>query len=134
MAIWESALNKELVTREALERLPLRPAARELLAECTPFSDSGLESYVKHRVRALRLSLVAQAWILGHRVDFLIERWIVLQIDGGTHVGRQQDSDNRHDAKLQANGYTVIRVSYRQVTSNWPEVQHRIMLAASQRR
>lgn len=133
-AIWESALNKSLVTRESLLGLPLGGSARSLLLECTPFSDSGLESYVRRRVQALGLSIVAQAWLLGHKVDFLIDGWLVLQIDGATHTGEQRDEDNRHDALLRRNGYDVIRVSYRQVMFEWPWVQGQIMLAISQGR
>lgn len=133
-AIWESALNRGRVTRESMRRLPLSRAARALLDECTPFSDSGLESIVGRRTRALGLTVYAQIWLLGHRVDFLIENWLVLQIDGSTHTGPQRDADNRHDALLAANGYSVIRVSYRQVMFEWPWVQHQIMLAVSQGR
>ena len=55
----------------------------------------------------------------------------VLQIDGGSHVGAQRDSDNRHDAELRLRGYHVIRVGYRQVVDNWPEVQALVMAAVA---
>lgn len=133
-AIWESALNRGMVTLDSLARLPLGSRARSLLQECTPFSDSGLESYAGRRLRSLGLSVVAQAWVLGHRVDFLIDGWLVLQIDGATHTGEQRDEDNRHDAVLSNNGYRVIRVSYREVMFEWPRVQSQIMMAISQGR
>lgn len=134
LAVWESALNKGLVTREKLERYPYTGRARELLETATPFSDSGLESYVGRRLRSLRLSVVAQAWVLGHRVDFLIDRWIVLQIDGSSHAGRQRDGDNEHDTLLLLNGYFPIRAGYWQVMNDWPGVQNRVMEAVSQGR
>ncbi len=74
LAIWESALQQELVSKDALVRLPYRGTARRILEACTLFSGSGLESYVLRRLRALRLHVVPQAWVLGRRVDFLIER------------------------------------------------------------
>ena len=40
LAIWESALNKQLVDPETLRRMPLPAAARELLARASPWSDS----------------------------------------------------------------------------------------------
>lgn len=132
LAVWESALNKGLVTRTYLERFPYIGRARELLETATPFSDSGLESYVGRRIRSLGLRVVAQAWILGHRVDFLIEGWIVFQIDGAQHTGKQRDSDNRHDALLLRNGYLPIRGSYWEVMDHWPEVQREIREAVSQ--
>lgn len=133
-AVWESALRKGLVTRDTLARLPLGRAARELLGECTEFSDSGLESFVLRRLRALRRRVTPQAWIAGHRVDFLIDDWLVLRIDGGQHEGEQRDRDNQHDALLRLQGYVVIRLSYRQVVVGWTEAQRVIMLHLSQGR
>lgn len=68
----------------------------------------------------------------GHRVDFLIGDRLVLQIDGGHHVGAQREADIAHDAVLRLHGYTVIRVGYAQVTERWPEVQDRILRAIAQ--
>lgn len=134
LAVWESALRSGSVTRAALARLPLRQRERALLDECSEFSDSGLESYVGRRLRALRLRVVAQAWLLGHRADFLIEDWLILEIDGGHHVGEQRDSDNTRDAVRLLNGYVTIRVGARQVERDWPSVQRLIMTAISQGR
>ena len=132
LAIWESALHGGIVSRSALRRFPYRGAARELLEHCTPFSASGLETYVLRRIRLLRLHIVPQAVINGHRVDYLIERCVILEIDGATHTGEQRDRDNRNDVIEALEGYLVIRVSYRQVLDDWPEVQRRIMDAVSQ--
>jgi very-short-patch-repair endonuclease len=132
LAVWESALNKGLVSLEAMGRLPLRPAARALCAEAVPWPDSGLESFMKPRLKFLRLPIRHQIWIAGHRVDFLIGDRLVLQIDGGTHTGSQRDLDNAHDAALQLMGYHVIRVGYRQVVERWHEVQDLIMQAVAQ--
>ncbi|WP_242684642.1 endonuclease domain-containing protein [Microbacterium sp. SD291] len=132
LASWESALNKELVDRDALARLPLGPTARRLLADAWPFSDAGLETYLRPRLRWLRLGLYFQIWIAGHRVDALIGDRLVLQIDGGTHVGAQRAEDIRHDAELKLMGYHVIRVSYHQVMKQWHLVQDQIMRAIAQ--
>lgn len=132
LAVFDSALRLELITRAALERLPLSAAARTLLSEATPFSDSGLETFIPLRLKWMRLRIVAQAWIAGHRVDFLIGKRLVLQIDGGHHVGVQRATDIRHDAELRLLGYTVIRVGYHQVVDDWPGVQDLIMRAIAQ--
>lgn len=71
LAVWESALRGGLVARASLERLPLGPQARRILGVASPWSDSGLESFVVPRLRWMRLPIVPQAWIAGHRVDFL---------------------------------------------------------------
>lgn len=132
LAVWESALQKGLIDRQAVERLPLPAAARALLGEASPFSGSGLESFVVPRLRWLRLRIIPQAWIRDHRVDFLIGDRIVFQIDGGTHVGAQRTEDIAHDAQLMLLGYHVIRVGYDQVVNEWPSVQDVIMRAVAQ--
>jgi very-short-patch-repair endonuclease len=132
LAVWESALSKQLVNVEAMRRLPLTRAARALAEEATPWSDSGLESLIPPRLRFLGLAIRPQIWIAGHRVDFLIGDRLVLQIDGGSHVGRQREQDIAHDALLTLMGYHVIRVGYGQVVSHWHEVQELIMRAVAQ--
>lgn len=132
LAIWESAMRQGLVEREAMELLPLPSRARAVLAEASLYSDSGLESFVVPRLRWLRVRILPQVWILGHRVDFLIGSRLAFQIDGGTHVGAQREEDIRHDAALMLAGYHVIRVGYRQMVDDWPSVQATIMLAIAQ--
>lgn len=132
LAIWESALNRSLVDVEALRRLSLPPAARTLLEQAGPWSDSGLESFVPPRLKWMRLPVRPQIWIAGHPVDFLIGERLVLQIDGGTHVGAQRERDIEHDARLALMGYHVIRVGYSQVVHRWHEVQDTIMRAVAQ--
>ena len=132
LAVWESALNSRLTTLSQLARLPYRGAARRLLEASTPCADSGVESVFRTRLRWLRIRIVPQAWVLGHRVDFLIGARLVVQIDGGTHVGTQRIADNQHDAALHLNGYHVIRVGYRQVFDDWPGVQLTVMTAIAQ--
>jgi very-short-patch-repair endonuclease len=58
---------------------------------------------------------------------------LILQIDGGTHVGAQREQDVRHDADLLLMGYHVIRVGYAQMINDWPGVQDLIMRAVAQR-
>lgn len=129
LAILESALRKQLVTLEAFRRLHLPAAAVALCDRAVPWSDSGLESFIPPRLRWLGLPIVAQAWIAGHRVDFLIGDRLVLQVDGGHHVGPQREQDIAHDAELMLRGYHVIRVGYTQVVERWHEVQDLIMRA-----
>jgi very-short-patch-repair endonuclease len=132
LVIWDSALNKRLVERHALERLALSAAARSVLEASTPWADSGIETIVVHRLRWLGIRLVPQAWIAGRRVDLLIGDCLVLQIDGNHHVGPQRERDIAHDAELLQLGYHVIRVGYFQVMNDWPAVQHAIMRAVAQ--
>ncbi|SFI17496.1 MULTISPECIES: DUF559 domain-containing protein [Microbacterium] len=132
LAVWESALQKGLVRRELLGRLALLASARRLLDEAEVWSDSGLETLVVPRLLWLGLPLRRQIWIHGHRVDLLIGDRLVLQVDGGHHVGAQRAADNAHDAALMLLGYHVIRIGYRQVIDGWPEGQELIMRAVAQ--
>lgn len=112
--------------------MPLPQRARRVADAASPFSDSGLETLIPVRLRWMGVRIVAQAWIAGHRVDFLIGERLVLQIDGATHVGPQRKEDNRHDATLMLLGFHVIRVGYRDVVDGWPAVQDLIMRADAQ--
>ncbi|MFT4135244.1 endonuclease domain-containing protein [Microbacterium sp.] len=132
LVVWESALRKGLVDAQSLARLPLPASARALLAEATPFSDSGLETLFAARLRWLDVRIVPQAWIDGHRVDFLLGERLVVQIDGGHHVGSQRTSDIAHDARLMLMGYHVLRFSYTQIMNDWPAVQDAIARAVAQ--
>ncbi|WP_307785434.1 endonuclease domain-containing protein [Microbacterium hibisci] len=132
LAVWESALRQRLADRSELARLPLRASARRLLEAANPFSDSGLETIFRTRLRWLRHPIRSQIWIHGHRVDFLIGERLVVQIDGGHHVGVQRAEDVAHDAALMLLGYHVVRVTYDQVIERWHEVQDLIMRAVAQ--
>lgn len=125
--IWESALNRGLTDYSAMRGLQLGARARQLLEQCTPFSDSGLETKVKHRLRWLGIPIREQSWVLGRRVDLLIGSRLVVQIDGAHHTGPQRDADIAHDAQLALRGYRVIRVSYHQVMREWEFVQQLIV-------
>ena len=131
-AIVESALRQGMVDRSALLRLPFDAAALAMIGSASPWSDSGLETFFVPRLRWLRVPITTQTWIAGHRVDALIGERLVVQIDGGHHVGAQRDADIAHDAALMLMGYHVIRVSYTQIVHRWQEVQDRVMRAVAQ--
>jgi very-short-patch-repair endonuclease len=132
LAVWESALRKGLVDRHGLGRMPLSSTARKMLDTAVPYSDSGLESFVVPRLGWLKIPITPQAWIAGHRVDFLIGDRLVLQIDGGHHVGAQREADIEHDAALMLLGYHVVRVGYWQIIDRWHTVQDMIARAVAQ--
>ncbi|MFD5226022.1 endonuclease domain-containing protein [Microbacterium sp. NPDC058342] len=133
LAIWESALNQRLVDPGILARAALPPDARRMLQQATPFADAGTETIFRTRLRWLRVPITPQVWLLGHRVDFLIGERLVVQIDGGHHVGAQRTSDIAHDALLKLHGYHVIRIGYQQLMERWHEVQAMILAAIAQR-
>ena len=133
LATWESALRQRLVDPGELARAPLPPAARQLLADARPFADSGTESIFLVRLRWLDVPITPQVWLFGHVVDALIGERLVVQIDGGHHVGAQRGKDIAHDALLKLHGYHVIRIGYDQLMNQWPWVQRTILAAIGQR-
>jgi len=133
LAVWESALRKRLVDPGVLERLPLPPKARRMLAQARPFADAGTETIFRTRLAWLDIPITPQVWLFGHRVDFLIGERLVVQIDGGHHVGQQREEDNSHDALLRLQGYHVIRIGYDRLMNHWHEVQAVILMAVAQR-
>lgn len=133
LAIWESAAKQGLLDHEVLARVALPPGARRLLSDARPFADAGTESIFLTRLRWLKVRVLPQVWLLGHAVDVLIGDRLVVQIDGGHHVGAQRTSDIRHDALLKLHGYHVIRIGYAQLMGDWPAVQAMILAAVAQR-
>ncbi|UWF77461.1 MULTISPECIES: type IV toxin-antitoxin system AbiEi family antitoxin domain-containing protein [Microbacterium] len=133
LAVWESALRKGAVDPGVLDRAPLPPDARRMLRDAQPFADAGTETIFLSRLRWLGIPVLPQAWVLGRPVDCLIGERLVVQIDGGHHVGAQRSSDITHDALLKLHGYHVIRISYAQLFDDWPAVQAVIMAAIAQR-
>ncbi|WP_447588354.1 endonuclease domain-containing protein [Microbacterium lacticum] len=104
-----------------------------MLAAAEEFTDSGIETLFRVRLRWLRVRILHQIWLAGHRADFLIGERLVVQADGGHHVGAQRAEDLAHDAELMLRGYHVLRFTYAQIVGDWPAVQSAIMRALAQR-
>lgn len=137
LAVWESALRKRLVTRDELTQVAWKgPRARELAELASLLSDSGLETYVVERLRPFGLSLRQQVLLEGHRVDILIGRRLVVQVDGFEfhHDAKDRRRDISHDARLALRGYTVLRFDYAQILFGWPQVESTILTAVAQGR
>ncbi|GGH38885.1 endonuclease domain-containing protein [Microbacterium album] len=132
VAVWESALKARLIEAQEMAGYPLPARARDVCALARPFADAGTESIVCHRLRWLDEPVIPQVVIAGRPVDVLIGERLVVQIDGGHHVGPQRDSDIEHDARLRLMGYHVIRVSYDQIMNQWERVHDLVLRAIAQ--
>ena len=135
LTVWDSALNKRLVTAAALERLPLRSAAaRAVRAVASGLADSGLETLPVSRLAAIGIRVAQQVMLDGHRVDGLIGDRLVLQSDGFSFhsTADQRREDIAHDRRLALLGYTVLRYDYRQILFDWPRVESEILRAMAQ--
>lgn len=134
VAVLDSCLRLRLISRSALARLGL-PARAVRLADAS--ADSGGESVVRLRLRAMRCRFVTQARIPGvGRVDFLIGDRLVIEVDGySVHGDREAfERDRARDLELVALGYIVIRVSYRQIEHDWPRIERLIRAILRSRR
>lgn len=136
LAIWESALNKNLISADVLQRIAWHSGrAARLAAIATKLSDSGLESHFIELMRAIGVRVRQQVRIDGHRVDGLIGERLVIQLDGfafhSTPEARRRDI--LADARLRLRGYTVLRFDYQQILFQPELVQEVIQTAMAQR-
>lgn len=134
--LWESAARTEHLAPEYLRSLPWTSrAARSLADASTGLSDSGLETLVVAPLRRQGLPVRQQVKIAGRFVDVLVGERLVLQIDGYEFHSStaQRSSDIAHDAELRLRGYTVLRLSYRQIVHEWTVVERMIQRAVAAR-
>lgn len=92
-------------------------------------AESGTESMVRLRLRRLGIVVETQVVIPGiGRVDLLVGR-LIIEVDGVRyHVDPERfENDRRRDRRAVQLGYTVIRLSYRQVLYDWAEVERDIL-------
>jgi very-short-patch-repair endonuclease len=134
----DSALNTVVNGRPLLSLTELRTVLRDLppsyeriLDLVDPGAQSGLETLARLRLRGHGLRVRTQVKIdrVG-RVDVLIGDRLVLELDGRAHhLDDNYETDRARDLELFRQGYTVLRVSFRQVMYDWESVEAVIMHA-----
>lgn len=125
---WIPALVSLEEWRDLLQRIPGRARALSL---ATGVCETGTESLTNFRLAPHRLPLRPQVLIDGKRVDFLIGRNLVVEVDGVEyHIDPERfEADRTRDAQLSVLGYRVLRFSYNQVIYRWDEVEASILAA-----
>ncbi len=137
--VLDSILFNRLRTRSELHALLDRHSRRcaRLVTLADPGSESVLESVVRHRLVSRGIKIRTQVGIpeLG-RVDMLLGQSLLVETDGyAFHAGRETfREDRRRDRTAAALGYTVIRLTWEQVFSGWPQVLADITALVSTRR
>lgn len=137
--VLDSVLNTRLRTRSELHALLDGHSRRtkRLVALADAGSGSVLESVVRHRLTSRGIDVRTQIQIpdLG-RVDMLLGRSLLVETDGyAFHADRESfREDRRRDRVALALGYSVIRLTWEQVFSSWPEVLADISAIVSTRR
>ena len=137
----EEARLQRRVTDEALQRgVQGRPGARairELLAREPSFTRSEAERALVSLLRRARLPKpYTNVRVAGHRVDALWpQQRLIVEVDGfAFHSSRAAfERDRARDADLQAHGYRVVRVTWRQLTRRSEEVVARLGAALASR-
>ena len=101
-----------------------------LLARTDRRAESAAESLVRQRLHAARLRLRSQVRIQGvGRVDFLVGRRLIVEVDGHEHHSSPEDMarDRRRDRRAMLRGYLVIRITWRMIADDWDTVQRDIL-------
>ncbi|NQX29366.1 DUF559 domain-containing protein [Microbacteriaceae bacterium VKM Ac-2854] len=130
IAIVDSILQKRLMTRRDVDAvfaaMPRR--LQRLRSFVDAQSESGIESLTRFRLAAGGIDCELQVVISGvGRVDLLIDGWLVIELDGGTHDTDDAIARDRiRDVESQVGGYTVLRFRYRQVIYDWDYVETKI--------
>lgn len=135
LAIWESAVRRNKVDVDVLERVRWRSAAAsDLAAVVGSRSDSGPETAFVALMRDVGVTVKQQAWVDGHPLDGLIGDRLGIQIDGFAHHSSPKDRrrDIRADARLALRGFTLLRFDVFQVTQRGFEVQQVVLQAIAQ--
>ncbi|MGO1384856.1 MAG: DUF559 domain-containing protein [Arachnia sp.] len=108
-----------------------------LVALADAGSESVLESVVRHRLTSRGIAVQTQVRIpdLG-RVDMLLGKSLIVETDGFEfHADRESfREDRRRDRTAVALGYSVIRLTWEQVFSSWPQTMADIAAIVSTRR
>jgi len=118
-----------------LERSPGRPGAPALraLVDDPVLTRSEAEARLLTLLRAADLPPTAvNARVGRHEVDFLWnEQRLVVEVDGYAYHGHRAafERDRLRDAELQAAGYRVVRVTWRQVEDGSEAVIARVAQA-----
>jgi very-short-patch-repair endonuclease len=128
LVVVDSALRKGLVTAPALERRLVGPGsarARQVLAQADRRSGSAIETVLRVGLWSAGLCAVPQAYVDGvGRVDFLIDGWLVVEVDGFEYHSDRASyrNDRRRANALTARGMVLLRFSYEDVRYRSPQV------------
>lgn len=138
-AALESAWNKRILSAagRAKVRAALPATARWLVDFARPDAESGLESIVRLRLHLMGIEVRAQVDIDGvGRVDFVIERRIILEADGRqNHEGpEKRHRDLRRDAAASELGYESLHFDYAMIVHSWNVVASAIRAALDRAR
>ncbi|MCI1747398.1 MAG: endonuclease domain-containing protein [Acidipropionibacterium sp.] len=130
VAVLDSMIRTRIATVEDLrQELSDLPRGRDLLGRCDR-ADSGTESLVRVRLRALNLKVRSQVQIDGvGRVDLVVGERLVIEVDSKAHHTDLANyrADRIRDRRLAELGYRELRVTWEEVMFGWEGVEQQIL-------
>ncbi|MCH1884272.1 DUF559 domain-containing protein [Agrococcus sp. ARC_14] len=131
VVVADSLVQLRMATQHELEQwLRDAPVRIQLLADPFDRAESGTESMVRVRLRLLGIMVRPQISIWeGMRVDLLVGDRLVIECDSKAFHSdwEQQQADRARDRQLAARGYLPLRLTYRQIVDDWPNVERDIL-------
>ncbi|NDZ93588.1 DUF559 domain-containing protein [Streptomyces sp. SID6673] len=133
VVVCDSILHQQLLERSDLDEVfigaPRR--IRRLLDRCDADAESGTETMVRCRLRALGMRVRVQHRITGvGRVDLLVGDRLIIEIDSVEYHDRspeQIEKDRRRDEEAARLGYVTLRFSYRRVVNEWAQAEATVL-------
>lgn len=126
IAAADSALNQRLITLGGLERAwgDTPEWVRAMLAKCDGRAQSGTETIMRLRLRALKFHVHVQPYVSNvGKVDLLVGR-LIIECDSHTHHGPRslRRNDYRRDREALIGRWLVLRFDFDDILNNWPSV------------
>lgn len=130
VAVLDSMVHLHIVTGAELDEALGGTARGWDVLRRRDLADSGQESLVRVRLRALGLKVRTQVRIAGvGRVDLVVGDRLVVEVDSKAHHTRLENyrTDRRRDRALVSLGYRVLRITWEEVMFGWEEVERQIL-------
>lgn len=125
VVVLDSMLNKRMIQlADARDILSTSRLAHLNLDErLDPKSESGTETMIRLRLRAMGIRLQTQVKIPGvGRVDFLVGERLIIEADSREHHVPRYQADRTRDRVATSLGFLVIRLTYEDVLYRWDAV------------
>ncbi|GAA4677533.1 type IV toxin-antitoxin system AbiEi family antitoxin domain-containing protein [Frondihabitans cladoniiphilus] len=141
LAVLDSALRQtdsRHASTSIVDEVLARTSARHhaLVHAADARAESGTESVLRWHLLQSDFPFLVQEWLTDHiRVDFLIDRFLVVECVSAEHHSSPQDyaNDRSRITTLVALGYVVLEFTYWQVLFGWPKVEAAIRSALLRR-
>lgn len=130
IVIADSLLHRRLASAEELRRwLESAPARIRVLLDRVDAAESGTETMTRVRLRGRGVAVRTQVWIGRRRVDLVVGELLIIECDGAEHHRdwTAHEADRERDRVLTAQGYVVVRLTYRQIVDDWPAVEQDLL-------